>query len=83
MLQDISVIIYYYSSASLQIESISNMKKGFVVLGSQHQFLQEIMEYQDVLDEKDEDYLQVKIVFIISSFCITSYSSWYPYMKII
>jgi hypothetical protein len=75
MLQDISVIIYYYSSASLQIESISNMKKGFVVLGSQHQFLQEIMEYQDVLDEKDEDYLQVKIVFIISSFCITSYSS--------
>ena len=73
MLQDISIIIYYYSSLYLQIESISTLKKGLIVLDSQHHFLQEIMEYQDVLDEKDEDYLQVFDLCLLCSFCKTTY----------
>lgn len=59
MLQDISIIIYHYSSLCLPVESSSNIKRGLIVLESQHHFLQEIMEFQDILDEKDEDYLQV------------------------
>ena len=65
MLQEISIVIYHYSSLYLPIQSLSVINKGLSILNSQHNFLQEIMEYQDILEEKDEDYLQVIVVILL------------------